>query len=105
VNDCAAGLVFVLDKTSGPFDVFNLAPPDATSVARLAELCVAGSPHKRARIEYSGGAQGWRGDVPTSRLKADKLNALGFRLRFTSDEAAAIAVREVAREVFGTSDV
>lgn len=101
VTDCAAGLLYVLDHAKAPIDVYNLAPPDATSVARIAELCVAASPHKDARIVYSGGSQGWKGDVPVSRLKGDKLNALGFRLRYTSDKAVEMSVAEVAREVFG----
>jgi UDP-glucose 4-epimerase len=102
VTDCAAGLLHVLDHATGePLAVFNLAPPDWTSVRRIAELCVAASPNPRARIEYSGGMQGWRGDVPKSRLKPDKLAALGFRVQHTSDAAVEMAVREVAREVFG----
>jgi UDP-glucose 4-epimerase len=101
VTDCAAGLLYVLDHAPGPLDVYNLAPPDWTSVKKIAETCVAASPSPNARIEYSGGAQGWPGDVPTSRLVPDKLNALGFRLRYTSDQAVEMAVREVAREVFG----
>jgi UDP-glucose 4-epimerase len=100
VTDCAAGLLYVLDHAQGPIDVYNLAPPDTTSVARIAELCVAASPFKDARIVYTGGSQGWRGDVPVSRIKPDKLNALGFRLRHTSDRAVEISVGEVAREVF-----
>jgi len=101
VTDCAAGLLYVLDHAKTPIDVYNLAPADTTSVARIAELCVAASPYKDARIVYAGGAQGWKGDVPVSRLKPDKLNALGFRLRHTSDKAVEMSVAEVAREVFG----
>jgi UDP-glucose 4-epimerase len=102
VTDCAAGLAYVLDHARDEKPaVFNLAPPDWTSVKRIAELCVAASPNPKARIEYAGGAQGWPGDVPLSRIKPDKLAALGFRVRFTSDEAVEMAVREIAREVFG----
>ena len=102
VTDCAAGLVYVLDHAKGERPaVYNLAPPDATSVRRIAELCVAASPYEKARIEYGGGAQGWPGDVPRSLLKPDKLAALGFRVRYTSDQAVELAVAEVAREVFG----
>lgn len=101
VTDCAAGLLYILDHARAPLDVYNLAPPDATNVARIAQLCVAASPNVGARIEYSGGAQGWRGDVPTSRILADKLAALGFRLRYTSDQAVELAVGQIAREVFG----
>jgi UDP-glucose 4-epimerase len=102
VTDCAAGLLFVLEHSKGEKPgIYNLAPPDATSVKRIAELCVAASPNPSARIEYGGGAQGWPGDVPKSLLKPDKLAALGFRVRHTSDDAVRISVAEVAREVFG----
>jgi UDP-glucose 4-epimerase len=100
VSDCVAGLLHVEKNTTLPLDVFNLAPPDTTSVRRIAELCVAESPYKTARIEYSGGTQGWPGDVPVSRIKPDKLAAAGFKVHFTSDQAVEQAVREVAREVF-----
>ncbi len=101
VTDCAAGLVYVLDNARGEKPaVFNLAPPDWTSVRRIAELCVAASPNPSARIEFGGGTQGWPGDVPLSRVKPEKLAALGFRVRHTSDEAVEMAVREVALEVF-----
>ena len=102
VSDCVAGLLFVLDHAAGQKPaIYNLAPPDITSVRRIAELCVAASPNKGARIEYGSGAQGWPGDVPRSLIKPDKLAALGFRVRHTSDAAVAMAVTEVAREVFG----
>ncbi len=102
VTDCAAGLLFVLDHAGDPLNVYNLAPPDWTSVARIAELCVAASPSRSARIEYAGGAQGWLGDVPKSRLNPERLAELGFRVRHTSDEAVEMAVKQVATEVFRT---
>jgi UDP-glucose 4-epimerase len=102
VTDCAAGILHVLDNARNEKPaIFNLAPPDSTSVKRIAELCVAASPNPSARIDYGGGAQGWPGDVPKSLIKPDKLAALGFRVRHTSDEAVKISVGEVAREVFG----
>ena len=107
VTDCVKGILFVLDHAHAaatPIEnpaIYNLAPPDWTNVRRIAELVVAASPHKTARIDYGVQAQGWPGDVPKSRLKPDKLSALGFRVRFTSDDAVAQAIEEVAREVFG----
>ena len=102
VSDCAAGILFVLDNASAKekLAIYNLAPPDTTSVRRIAELCIAASPNKDARIEYGGGTQGWPGDVPLSRIKPDKLAALGFRVKNTSDRAVELAVAEVSREVF-----
>jgi UDP-glucose 4-epimerase len=101
VTDCVLGLLHVLDHASDPLNVFNLGPSDWTSVTRIAEMCVAASPHPGARIVYSGGAQGWPGDVPVSRLVPDKLAKLGFTLRYSSDQAVEMAVKQIAREVFG----
>ncbi len=101
VTDCAAGICFVLDNAKGEKPaIYNLAPPDSTSVKRIAELCVGASPNPAARIEYGGGAQGWPGDVPKSLIVPDKLAALGFRVKHTSDDAVRISVEEVAKEVF-----
>jgi UDP-glucose 4-epimerase len=84
-------------------NIYNLAPEGYTSVKKLAEWCVAASPYKTARIEYSGGTQGWPGDVPLSLLNSEKLNKLGYRLTHTSDDAAKLAIAEVSREVFGAT--
>jgi UDP-glucose 4-epimerase len=100
VTDCAAGIVHVLDQGSEPLNIYNLAPDGWTTVRRIAELCVAASPDPSAHVEYSGGTRGWPGDVPKSRLIPDKLARLGFRVRHSSDQAVALAVREVADEVW-----
>ena len=102
VTDCVAGILFVLDnaKDENPA-IYNLTPPDTTSVRQIAELCVKASPYKSARIEFGSAPQGWPGDVPRSRLVPEKLASLGFRVRYSSNDAVSLAVAEVAREVFG----
>jgi UDP-glucose 4-epimerase len=100
VTDCVDGMLFGLDRATDHLNVFNLAPLDATSVARIAELCVAASPYKDAAIRYTGGDRGWPGDIPRSRMDPARLAALGFRVRHSSDEAVALAVAALAREVF-----
>jgi UDP-glucose 4-epimerase len=105
VSDCADGMLFGLDHTpaSERLATYNLAPEGATTVARLAELCVAASPYPDARIRFTGGDRGWPGDVPRSRLDPGKLAALGFRVRMSSDEAVAAAVCALAEQVFGAA--
>ena len=93
-------MLFGLDHAPERLGLYNLAPPDQTSVARIAELCVKSSPHTSARIRYTGGDRGWPGDVPRSRMSPEKLAALGFRVRYTSDQAVELAVAALAREVF-----
>jgi UDP-glucose 4-epimerase len=94
-------MLFGLDHARDKLNIHNLAPLDATSVARIAELCVAASPYPGAAIRYTGGDRGWPGDVPRSRMDPGKLAALGFRVSCSSDEAVSRAVAALAREVFG----
>ncbi len=102
VTDCVDGMLFGLDHhAAGKLAVYNLAPPDATNVRRIAELCVAASPYPDATIRYTGGDRGWKGDVPRSRMSPEKLAALGFRVKHTSDEAVTRAIAALAGEVFG----
>lgn len=101
VSDCVAGMLFGLAHASEKLNVLNLAPADFTSVQRIAELCIRASPSPSASIRFSGGERGWPGDIPTSRLNASRLEALGFRTTFTSDQAVEAAVLALAAEVFG----
>lgn len=101
VTDCVAGMLFGLDHAKARLNIHNLAPVDATSVARIAELCVAASPYPDATIRYTGGDRGWPGDVPRSRMDPSKLAALGFTVSLTSDQAVERAVAALAGEVFG----
>ncbi len=101
VSDCVDALLYGLDHANERLGIFNIAPPDVTSVARIAELCIRASPFPSARIRYTGGERGWRGDVPHSRLDPAKLAALGWTVKQTSDQAVAAAVAALAIEVFG----
>lgn len=100
VSDCADGLLFGLDHAKERLGLYNLAPPDQTSVARIAELCVKASPYPGATIRFTGGDRGWPGDVPRSSMSPDKLAALGFRVRHSSDDAVRMAIEALAGEVF-----
>jgi UDP-glucose 4-epimerase len=102
VSDCVLGLVFALSQPAAePYSAWNLTPGTTTTVAHIAALVVARSPNPSATIVYAGGSQGWRGDVPVSRMDPTRLAELGLRIERTSDEAVAEAVEEIAREVFG----
>lgn len=100
VTDVVEAILFALDRANDALNVFNIAPSDVTSVRRIAEMCIAASPRREARIRYTGGDRGWPGDVPKSRMDASQLARLGWRPRFSSDEAVQRAVAALAIEVF-----
>jgi UDP-glucose 4-epimerase len=101
VTDAVDAMLFGFEHAADPLNVFNVAPPGASTVRAVAELCVAHSKNPSARIVYTGGQRGWRGDVPHCRLDGSALAALGFTLSRSSDEAVALGVRELAQEIFG----
>ncbi len=100
VTDCVAGMLYGFDHAEAKLEIFNLAPPDETSVARIAQLCIEASPYPDAQIRFTGGDRGWPGDVPRSRMDPERFAARGFRVKHSSDEAVGRAVRALAREVF-----
>ena len=100
VDDCVAGMLFTLERQSSRFDVWNLAPPDTTTVSEIAALAIRHSPYPNATIRYTGGDRGWAGDVPKSLMSPEKLGALGFRVAHTSYQAVERAVIALAKEVF-----
>jgi UDP-glucose 4-epimerase len=126
VSDCVAGIIFGLRNAASSADpftpsgtlrevnqiaraegelksrvhVFNLSPPDATSERRIAELCVAASPFRKAEIRPTGIDAPANGEVVQSRLKPDKLAALGYRVSHTSEQAIQVAVDAASRDVF-----
>ncbi|MCI4349660.1 MAG: NAD-dependent epimerase/dehydratase family protein [Thermoplasmata archaeon] len=95
VEDCVAAMRFVGKTASETVNVYNLGSPDQVSVREIAEIVVAAH-GGRARIEYSGGTQGWTGDIPKQWLSVEKLRRLGWSSARTSREAVEMTVRELA---------
>ena len=57
-----------------PFDVYNIASGDYSTVAEIADLAVeaAGLSPRAVRYEYTGGDRGRKGDVPVVRFVSPK---------------------------------
>ncbi len=98
VEDCVQAMVFATEHAEEKVNVFNLAPEDQISVAEIAKrvIEITGS---KARIEYTGGARGWPGDVPVQRLSVDRLKALGYTAKYGSREVVDMAVRSLHAEL------
>jgi UDP-glucose 4-epimerase len=94
-EDCVEGMLLAGDRVANPVNVFNLGSEDRISVREIAEKVVAAHGH-RARIEYTGGARGWPGDVPQQLLAIDRIRALGWRPRYSSAGAVDRTIEEIA---------
>jgi UDP-glucose 4-epimerase len=51
-----------------------------------------------AKVRYTGGNKGWVGDVPKFNYSIEKLKAMGWSPRMTSNQAVDRAVEEVVAE-------
>lgn len=115
VSDCVEAMQFIVANAKAPFSLYNLGAPDAISVTRQAELiCEAmglmrqsfggptpkyvPSPEFIYKVGGEGGG-GWPGDVHSFRMHVDKLAALGWRTRHTSEEACRIAIAGLLESV------
>ena len=75
-------------------NLFNLGCDTNTTVTRIAEMVVEEMGLQDVEFKYTGGERGWKGDVPRFQLDADKINKLGWKEKYTSDEAVRKAIRE-----------
>lgn len=94
ISDCVGGMSFGFLNGKDRVNFVNLACEGATMVSTIAEtvLDVLGS---NASIQYSGGDRGWVGDVPQVRLDTKKMEKLGWKARYSSDDAVKRAVEEL----------
>lgn len=99
VAELVEAMLFITGRMEEPFNVCNIGPDGtATTVKHIAEAVVQRvSPGARTR--YTGGAQGWPGDVPRFNYSIERLKTLGWTPRHTSDQAVERAIEELAKEL------
>jgi UDP-glucose 4-epimerase len=102
VEDVIDAVLLADRRATGDYVAFNVATGDYITVTEIADLAVeiVGLDPSQVEYEYTGGARGWRGDVPVVRLNTDRIRALGWTNRRSSREAlhdSMLALVEEAR--------
>ncbi len=96
VSDVVDAVLCAAKKANAPFSVFNVATDDAVTVSEIAELAVETiGLHTKPTFEYTGGARGWRGDVPVVRLDSTRIRSLGWIPKRNSREAVRHSLQEL----------
>lgn len=99
------GLKLIEAMPDGKCEPYNLAPEGATSVRFIAEnlknqMFLAGNEKLYGcKINYGSTPAGWAGDIANSRMSMAKLEATGFRLQRSSDEAVRHAISEMLKTI------
>jgi len=91
-QECVEAMMFAVEHAPRGFHVFNLGCQDSLSVNRIARMVVEAMGLRGVRFEYTGGEGGWPGDVPRFTLDVSAINRLGWRARYTSEQAVAQAI-------------
>jgi UDP-glucose 4-epimerase len=71
----------------GDFSYYNVSTKDHITVNDIAQMAMEVTGVKGARLAYTGGDRGWKGDVPVVRLNSEKIRMLGWKNRLSSQEA------------------
>lgn len=96
VEDCIAGMLFAFQHArEKPCDVFNLGTETTITAEEIARIVVEEMGLNGVRFRFTGGSQGWPGDVPLVIYDVSKMKRLGWEARYSSAEAVRIATRRL----------
>ena len=95
IEDCVEGILFAFKSSFDKLNIFNLGCSSVTDVNTIARMLVEEMGLRGVSFKYTGGDRGWPGDVPQVRLNVAKINRLGWKAGYTSDEAVKKAIREM----------
>lgn len=99
VRDCVDGILYGFQHSDGQANVFNLGNRDTTSVTTIGRMLIESLGLTNVRLKYTGGNRGWPGDVPQVRLDTTRMEKLGWKPKYTSDEAVRLAIKELLGKI------
>lgn len=99
VEECIDGMAYAFRNIpmteEKPCDLFNLGTDSVTRVTDIAEIVKEEMGLKNAKILIEGTRQAWPGDQPRVHITVDKIRALGWSAKLSSDQAVRTAVRRM----------
>jgi len=101
VTDAVKASLYVTERLSNFFDVFNIGNDDWITVREIGEI-VSRVLKLKPEFVFTGGTKdgrGWLGDVKFMRLSIDKIKSLGWGPRYSSREAVELTARALASEL------
>jgi UDP-glucose 4-epimerase len=83
------------------FDVFNISVNDSLTVNEIAMLAIEALNIETGsvKLNYTGGARGWKADVPVVRLKSDKIRGTGWSPKYSSQGAMVKALKSLVGDI------
>jgi len=98
VADLIEAMHFIVAQAGERLNFYNIGTAETVSSVRFMAESVVRLQAPGARIRFGAGNKGWVGDVPKFNYSIEKLKALGWSPRLTSDQAVNRAVAEIVEE-------
>lgn len=98
INDCLDAVLRATAKSEGLTNIFNVGSQDQINVKEIAKLVVDEMDLKDVAFHFSGGVdggRGWRGDVKKMFLDVTKIESLGWKPKFSSEDAVVQTIRSL----------
>ena len=95
VDDCVKAM---LDVTDSDATTVNIGTETTTKVDKIADI-VSDIMGLNPSYNYTGGCQGWTGDVPEIKMDVSRMKSVGYSPDMGSDEAVRKATKELVREI------
>jgi UDP-glucose 4-epimerase len=95
VEDCIDGIMFGIEKSRAKVNVYNLGCTTTTKVKTIAQVLVEEMGINNVQFRYTGGSRGWPGDVAFFMCDVSKAAKLGWKAKYSSDEAVRKAIRQI----------
>jgi UDP-glucose 4-epimerase len=108
IQDCVNAIICATKAFLGVgkrVDVYNVGSTDQITVGKIAEIVVRETNIPNVKLFFTGGVdggRGWLGDVKLMHLSVEKLMKVGWRPKYSSEEALTLATREILRDLIQT---
>lgn len=93
VRDLVDAILYFYAKADQGVTLYNIGVEGSTSVNTIADIVCREMGLTNVRYNYTGGAAGWKGDVPRFQYCLEKVHSAGWRASMSSDEAVRETVR------------
>lgn len=93
IGDCIDGIMLAYQNAEEKVNIFNLGWENYMNVNKVADIIIDELGLENVKYEYTGGDRGWVGDSPLVHLSIEKLKALGWQPKVSSEEGIRKTVR------------
>lgn len=97
VHECVEAMHFATAHARNTVNTFNIGSEDWIDVKTIADIVTTEMGLKNTRYRFTGGSQGWVGDVPKMQLAIESLKALGWKPQKGSYESVRIAAQAAVK--------